>query len=110
MARWRAAFPAATVVPLPEVGHWPQITAPEATLRALQAFLAPPPPPEAPKPLEPQPVKVPEAPKPLEPQPVKVPEAPKPLEPQPVKVPEAPKPLEPQPVKVPEPAPAPKGG
>ena len=96
MARWRAAFPAATVVPLPEVGHWPQITAPEATLRALQAFLAPPPPPEAPKPLEPQPVKV--------------PEAPKPLEPQPVKVPEAPKPLEPQPVKVPEPAPAPKGG
>lgn len=40
LERWRAALPHAQVVGLEGVGHWPHEEAPEAVVRALEAFLA----------------------------------------------------------------------
>ena len=41
LARWKEALPAARVVELPGVGHFPQEEAPEAFLGALRAAMAP---------------------------------------------------------------------
>ena len=39
LARWEALLPEATVVRLPDAGHWPHEEAAEAVVGAMQAFL-----------------------------------------------------------------------
>jgi haloalkane dehalogenase len=39
LARWRQALPHASVVELPDAGHWPHEEAPDAVLGALRPFL-----------------------------------------------------------------------